>query len=518
MTELLRFSDQDIDPDAAVPLAALRAATPWNILVVDDDPEVHGVTRLVLKGFEYDGRPLRILSAHDSIEARRFLTEETDLALILLDVVMERDMAGLDLARYIREDLKNGDIRIVLRTGQPGIAPEDSVIRAYDINDYKSKTELTATKLNTLLYAALRTYRDICLLNNHRRGLERMIEALSEVAQARSIPSFASAVLDQITNLINLGDAQYWNVLTAFAEVKDSPNYRLLAVAGKGLENADWARLPAKLSAELDAKLRHAFDTKQSHADGNDYVGFFRTTQGSENLLYLSDCGTLSPVSLKLLELYCANVAVAYDNLLLHEEIEETQRELIYVLGEAVEQRSKETGGHLKRVAAIAEMLARDYGLDGQEVELIRFAAPLHDVGKIGIPDAVLNKPGMHNDDESTVMKTHTSMGFEMLNKSDKRIMKRGALIALQHHEKWDGSGYPAGLAGETIDVSARITSLADVFDALGSERCYKLPWETQAIVAYIKAGRGTHFEPRLVDLLLSRLPDYLHLRVLHPD
>lgn len=516
--ELLSFSENDTTNADAAALVEPRTVTPWNILVVDDDPEVHAVTRLVLKGFEYDGRPLRIISAHDSIEARRFLTAETDLALILLDVVMERDMAGLDLVRHIREDLQNHDIRIVLRTGQPGVAPEDGVIRIYDINDYKSKTELTATKLNTLLYAALRSYRDICLLNTHRRGLERMVEALSEVAQTRSIPSFASAVLDQLTNLISLGDAQYWNVLTAFAEVKDSPNYRLLAMAGKGLESADPARWPTEVSAQLDAKLRRAFDSKQSQADGSDYVGFFRTTKGSENLLYLSNCGPLSPVSLKLLELYCANVAVAYENLLLHEEIEETQRELIYVLGEAVEQRSKETGGHLRRVAAIAEMLARDYGLDAQEVELIRYAAPLHDVGKIGIPDAVLNKPGPHDDAEWTVMKTHTSKGYAMLCKSDKRIMKRGALIALQHHEKWDGSGYPEGLAGEDIDVFARITALADVFDALGSERCYKTSWEAQAIVAYIEQRRGSHFEPRMVDLLLSRLPEYLHLRVLYPD
>jgi len=516
--DLLDFLHQDADDGATEALVVPRAIAPWNILVVDDDPEVHGVTKLVLKGFEYDGRPLRILSAHDCAEARRVLEEEKDLALILLDVVMERDMAGLDLARYIRDELENRDIRIVLRTGQPGVAPEDSVIRAYDINDYKSKTELTATKLNTLLYAALRAYRDICLLNSHRRGLERMIEALSEVGQARSIPTFASAVLGQLTNLVNLGDAQYWNVLTAFAEVKDSPQYRLLAMAGKGMENTDPASWPSELSPELDTKLRRAFDTKQSLADGCDYLGFFRTTKGSENLLYLSDCGPLTPVILKLLELYCANVAVAYENLLLHEEIEDSQRELILILGEAVEHRSKETGSHLKRVALIAEMLARDYGLQAQEVELIRIAAPLHDVGKIGIPDAVLNKPGRHDDTEAAVMKTHTLVGFEMLNKSDKRIMKRGAVIALQHHEKWDGSGYPRGLVGEDIDVFARITALADVFDALGSERCYKSAWETQAMVAHIEHGRGTHFEPRLVDLLFSRLPEYLHLRVLHPD
>jgi response regulator RpfG family c-di-GMP phosphodiesterase len=490
---------------------------PWTVLIVDDDPEVHAITRLVLKGFEYDGRGLRLLSALSAAEARSLLATPQEIALALVDVVMESDSAGLLLVKHIREDLQNRDMRIVLRTGQPGMAPEESVIRNYDINDYKSKTELTTTKLNTLLFSALRSYRDICLLNTHRSGLERAINALSTVARTRSIPTFASAVLGQLTNLIRSPQAaSYWNVVTLFAERKDDPQYRLLAVSG--LDADAGASERSGIPTNVDQKVQRAFRAKRSIIDGVDYVGYFRTQMGSENLLFLAECGELSALDVRLLDLYCSNVAIAYENLLLHEEIEESQRELIFMLGEAVEMRSKETSGHVRRVAAMAAMLANDYGLPDAEIELIRHAAPLHDVGKVGIPDHILNKPGRHTPDEWDIMRTHARLGFDMLNKSDKRILKRGAIVALQHHEKWDGSGYPDGLAGEDIDIFARITTLADVFDALGSNRCYKQSWEVRAIVDLIEDQSGKHFDPRLVDLLLAKLPSYLALRDIYPD
>ncbi|MDX2221053.1 MAG: DUF3369 domain-containing protein [Burkholderiales bacterium] len=512
--ELLEFAEPEVSARGISESAHIR---PWRVLMVDDDPEVHTVTRLVLKSFHYEGRMLTLLSAHSADEARQLMKQESDIALALIDVVMETDTAGLDLVRYIREELLNRDMRIVLRTGQPGLAPEDSVIRLYDINDYKSKTELTTTKLNTLLYSALRAYRDICLLQIHRRGLERAVAALCEVAQTRSIPAFASAVLGQLTNLIQLPrTALYWNVVSLFAERRDNPDYRLLAVSGVDGEGA--ADLRARLPRDVDRKLQRAFHAKQSLSDGIDYVGFFRTKLGSENLLFLAGCGDLAPLDVRLLDLYCANVGVAYENLLLHEEIEESQRELIFVLGEAVEMRSRETGGHVKRVAESAAMLAADYGLPEADVELIRHAAPLHDIGKVGIPDSILNKPDRHDPVEWAVMQTHARLGHDMLIKSDKRILQKGAIVALQHHEKWDGSGYPEGLAGEDIDVFARITALADVFDALGSERCYKTAWPIEAVREFVLAQRGVHFEPRLVDLLLARLPDYLALREKYPD
>jgi len=172
------FADDDLfSEDSSV-------STPeqtWRVLVADDEPDVHRITRMVLSGFQFDGRRVELLSAYSGEETRQIMAEHDDIAMVLLDVVMEEDHAGLNVARYIREELRNRYTRIVLRTGQPGQAPEHEVIRTYDINDYKDKTELTTTKLNTLMYATLRSYRDICTLNEHRRGLERVIKASAQV-------------------------------------------------------------------------------------------------------------------------------------------------------------------------------------------------------------------------------------------------------------------------------------------------------------------------------------------------
>ena len=146
----------------------------WKILIVDDEPEVHAVTKLALSDFNFQGKGLTFLSAYSGAEAKALSEQHPDAAIMLLDVVMETDDAGLLVARYIREQLHNEHVRIILRTGQPGQAPERQVIINYDINDYKNKTEVTAIKLKTLLYAGLRSYRDICIIEHHKAGLEKI--------------------------------------------------------------------------------------------------------------------------------------------------------------------------------------------------------------------------------------------------------------------------------------------------------------------------------------------------------
>ena len=141
---------------------------PWHILVVDDEAGVHQVTEMVLREFKFDGRAIKITNAYSAKEGRQIMSTEDDIALAIVDVVMESDDAGLELVRHIREDLKNHYTRLVLRTGQPGQAPEEHVIINYDVDDYKDKTELTSNKLITLLYATLRSYRDICVIDQHR--------------------------------------------------------------------------------------------------------------------------------------------------------------------------------------------------------------------------------------------------------------------------------------------------------------------------------------------------------------
>lgn len=156
------------------------------------------------------------------------------------------------------------------------------------------------------------------------------------------------------------------------------------------------------------------------------------------------------------------------------QEIVETQKEIIYTIGTIGEKRSLETGLHVRRVANYSYLLAKLYGLSEKEAEIIKFASPMHDIGKIGIPDAVLNKPGPLNDEEWEIIKEHPLIGYEMLKHSKREILQTAAIIALEHHERYDGKGYPSGLKGEDIHIYGRISALVDVYDALGNDRVYK--------------------------------------------
>lgn len=513
MSEDLLFADDEQQP----PEESAPSSPAWVVLVVDDDEEVHRVTKMVLNHFSFDGSPIEILSAYSGNEARTVLQERTDIALAILDVVMETDQAGLDLAKYIRTDLDNHFTRIVLRTGQPGQAPEERVIRDYDINDYKDKTELTTTKLTTLLYSALRSYRDICTINEHRFGLERVIKASTNIFESESLGQFASAVLEQVMTLLNLPQPAVYCTSIAQEEEHEPNQFQVLAATGEmsGLLESEASN---DIPSEVCDAFEQALNEHRSDHYGDHYVGYFTTARGSENLLYLSDTHQLSDLDKQLLNIYAANVAVTYETLLMKEEIIATQKELVYILGEAVEKRSKETGAHVKRVANISRILAVGYGLPEDEADLIKLASPLHDVGKIGIPDHILNKPGKHTPEEWDIMRTHARIGFDLLQGSDKRVLKLGAIIAHEHHEKWDGSGYPQGLKGEDIHIAGRITALADVFDALGSKRCYKEAWPFEKILDLIREQSGKHFDPKFIEVFNTHLDELKSIREQFPD
>jgi PAS domain S-box-containing protein len=197
----------------------------------------------------------------------------------------------------------------------------------------------------------------------------------------------------------------------------------------------------------------------------------------------------------------------------LNEEIIETQKEVVFTMGEIGERRSQETGLHVKRVAEYSYLLAKLAGLEDEHANLIKQASPMHDIGKIGIPDAILNKPAKLTPKEYEVMKTHAQLGYEMLKHSKREILKTAATIAHTHHERFDGSGYPRRLAGTNIPIEGRITAIADVFDALGHDRVYKKAWEMNAITALFEEQRGKHFDPRLIDLFFTNLDKFLEIK-----
>ncbi len=202
----------------------------------------------------------------------------------------------------------------------------------------------------------------------------------------------------------------------------------------------------------------------------------------------------------------------------LHEEIEETQREIIYKMGEIGESRSNETGNHVKRVAEYSKLLAKLYGLEEAECDILFTASPMHDIGKVGIPDYILHKTAKFTSEEFEIMKTHTMVGYEILKNSKREILKAASIVARDHHEKWDGSGYPKGSKAEEIHIYGRITAVADVFDALGSDRCYKKAWSEEDIFKLLKDERAKHFDPVLIDLFFENVDKFRKIRDSYKD
>lgn len=201
------------------------------------------------------------------------------------------------------------------------------------------------------------------------------------------------------------------------------------------------------------------------------------------------------------------------DILSLNEELEGTQRELLYRVGEIGETRNKETGHHVKRVAEYSKLIAQKYGLSEEECKLVFIAAPIHDIGKVGIPDNILLKPDKLDKGEFKIMQTHATIGAKVLSGSKMKTIEAAAIIAAQHHEKYDGTGYPLGLKGDEIHIFAKIVAIADVFDALGSKRPYKEAWDIDDIVEFFQIERGKHFDPILTDIFLNNLNEFLAIK-----
>ncbi|HPO12299.1 MAG TPA: response regulator [Candidatus Hydrogenedentes bacterium] len=221
---------------------------------------------------------------------------------------------------------------------------------------------------------------------------------------------------------------------------------------------------------------------------------------------------------LKTLSIVANHAAAAMENVRLIRDMEDDQREIVFTLGEIVETRSRETGNHVKRVAEYSKLLGRKCNFSFSECELLRLASPLHDAGKVGIPDAILNKPEELTKEEFEIIKTHTQIGHDMFKKRKKPVLQAAAIIALQHHERFDGNGYPIGLRGKEIHIYGRIVGIADVFDALGVDRVYKKAWDFDRIVDYFCTQRGKQFDPDLVDVFLGNIQEIIDIRNAFPE
>ena len=516
MTDDLLIFTEESDAELSV-LEEAQHRAPWKILIVDDEQEVHAVTKMALNDVVYLGRSLKFLTARNKAEALDLLAQHPDIAVGLIDVVMEEEHTGLEIVRYIREQRADPFMRIILRTGQPGQAPERQVVQEYDINDYKEKTELTTQKLFSTVYTALGNYSALIGLEENRHGLEKIIDASADLLEKKSLRQFIQGVLEQITALLRLDKESVFVQKLGVSTYLNHEQQLILAATGDDCQYI--GKDPRKvLPAEVNAEIQQVLNNQETKLSTHRFIGYFRSSIESEAVIYISSSEELSLPDRNLLKIFLRNVSIGIEHLHLREEIELTQNEIVYMLGDAVESRSRETANHVRRVAENAKELALLLGLDPLTAQIIHSAAPLHDVGKIGIPDSILDKPAALTDGEWSLMQTHAQRGADLLSQSNRPILKAAAIIAVQHHENWDGSGYPNSLIGEDIHIYGRIVAIADVYDALCSERCYKDAWGIEKVLDYMNLQKGKKFDPQLIDLLIDNHERFVEIRRRFPD
>jgi len=310
------FSDDFYDDD----VVDERSEDTWKVLIVDDDPEIHSVTQLALSDVIVFGRSLEYLHAYSGQDACQLIASRDDIVLVLLDVVMETDDAGLNVVKYIRDDLCRKDIRIVLRTGQPGYAPEESVIKNYDINDYKTKTELTRRKLVTTVYAAIRSYQQIHTINQSQQGLEKVIGATAELLELHTITEYAHGVLDQFSGLIKTIEQSVF-CARGHGIVDGADDLSLYVFAQDGFSSEIVNQKCAQvLEANISDAINRCF-TQKGHLFNDDYVTLYLARGEFRTVIYLATSEPLPELIKPLLEVFLTNVATGYENVHLFQKL-----------------------------------------------------------------------------------------------------------------------------------------------------------------------------------------------------
>ncbi len=510
---LVDDDDEDTGKNPDSP-ADHRLNCPWKILITDDEVDVHSVTRLALRTMQFHGRNLELLSAYSAAEAFETLKNNPDIAVLLLDVVMETDDAGLKLVHRIRQELGNSLVRIVLRTGQPGQAPEQEVIINYDINDYKAKTELTTQKLFTTVISSLRAFESLYALENHRIGMHKIIRASADLYKIQSLREFSSGLLRQINALLNIGLEGSLCVLhqSNYAPPKD---FKIIAATGSFETLADTDFLPVD---HTDLPLIHRALHDKTHIYENMGDALYISVRDlKEFVIYLTPVLPLNHVERSLLEVFCDRISLAFDNLWLNDQLKESQMSAVTLLSGLADNPKDPHFRPLMILRSKIEGFAHqlhDQGhypdsIDYRFAQQIGMAYLLHDLGKLSMNMKLFEQTTPLTDEERSAMQQHTEVGLTLLEKAattgdNTDFLHLAAEIAYGHHERFDGTGYPQGLKGEEIPLSARISALFDVYEALIHQKSYKKAWLPEEAKDYIRSQSGKQFDPVLAELFLQ--------------
>lgn len=363
--------------------------------------------------------------------------------------------------------------RIILMTANPEKVPTDLLTRDYDINAYIEKKNLSPFSIKLTVLSMLKTYQDIT-------SLERAIITLENVAANASEMSLAELLINT-----------FFQVRT-FLSLK---------------------RPDIKLNGEIFVNNERIFPPKFMNSERLEYRYDFHTKVKENTILFV----LYSSKELNALETsYVRSLLKNLQRSLVSTKYPDVEEEFVIMLSKVVEAKSEETGDHVNRVAELSYYLAEYLGFSSNDAKLIKKASALHDIGKVGVPDYILNKPGKLDEKEFSIIKEHSLIGFEILRDSTLNIFEIGAVVALEHHERWDGNGYPYGLQGEEIAIEARIVQVADVFEALTHDRCYRPAWPTEKAVEYMNDMKGRQFDPMVIDAFNKHLKDMIAIAKSH--
>lgn len=491
----------------------------WKILVVDDEEDVHTVTRMVLEDFEFRDKVLEFFHAYSGEEAIELLEEHPDTAVVLLDVVMETEHAGLDAVKRIRNELSNRFVRIILRTGQPGQAPEKEVVVDYDINDYKAKTELTAQKLYTSLISALRSYTDIISLEKNRRGLFKILESAA-VFDFNSFSRYASGLLTQFSALLDIDENEI--VIVRRNKHSGTPEgcFEIIAAAGRNdrLIGEDIAHA---LPEQAVSRILKAFQDASGSYDPDGAAYYFDTLPHGAVVVALSRRKVLDEVDIALADIFCQKILLAIANFERLNRMRNDRISGVFGLALLAEPAELTGRGELEKMRLLCDSLSRrllqtyafPQEIDDDFVENIGIACVLHDVGNIEMPVELLLKPEKLSTAEMDTLAAHTRQGAKILARmSDGNTQGYLAMagdIAAGHHEHFNGNGYPEGLKGAGIPLAARIVAVVDSYVAMTTCRPYRGALQPDEAMSRIKQASGERFDPRVVDAFEEIAADF---------
>lgn len=503
----------------------------WDVLVVDDEPSVQEVTELALSRLTCEGLPICLHFASSVEEAINLLHRIPNISVVLLDVIMEGDLSGLDLVNYVRKTLNNHHIRFIIRTGQAGISSEIQVIQNYDIQGYWNKVDLTVKQLRNVVIAAIRNYTSLLRIER-RREISDFILKQSRLLQDESLDermfvelmSNSLISLFQHTSFATPQEAALGQGFFSLALIKSyALEARTMIVAAHGVCDQSWLgpleSFPRKESREEILEMM-ALNEPIAMTENDAHLRLlirFSAKGLLETALFVE--GAANSIDPSHLMTMATHAQTIFKNMSSYWLTRRSYTESALRLAGIVEARmSGPSDSYLIRIYAQVRLMALMAGCTEREAELFAHGASLHDIGKIKLPDAILMKPTALTSAEWEVIKTHPLIGYELLSDPSHQDLQSGATIALEHHERWDGQGYPNGKRGLDISLGARITAIVSVHDRLLNDRPYRSAWERDKVIAYIKDSAGSLFDPDLIAKFTGIYDDIVEISRRYPN